>query len=311
MQDILKIESEVRDYINAARKINILLKDKISWNKLCSSLDIIGDTELAIKEYLKIKKTKNDGEKYLYVFGILQVLFVQQDAVINLCEALNINIPLNPDLLKIREIRNDSIGHPTKRGPGKGKYFNFIVRPNLGHTGFSLMTVYPSRDKETEFRHYNIHELIKTQNKIIYTSLTEVVLKLKSEEMEHRKKHRAKSLEGIFPQTLHYHFEKMYESTHRTSPFDIGKINYDLIKKILGEFITELQNRGVYDAYDWLKYHIELIEYPLERLKNYFYKIEDVPNDKDAYIYIFFLEKQFKEIVQMAREIDSEYQEDL
>ncbi|MFA6596936.1 MAG: hypothetical protein WCS69_04370 [Ignavibacteriaceae bacterium] len=311
MKDISKIESEVRTYINAARKINVLLKDKIAWNKLCSSLDIIGDTELAIKEYLKIKKTKNDGEKYLIVFGILQILFVQQDAVNNLCEALNIKFPLNQDLIKIREIRNDSIGHPTKRGSGEGKYFNFISRPYLGHTGLSLMTVYPSREKETEFRHYNIHELIRTQNEIIYNSLIEVVKKLKEEEMEHRKKHRDKSIAGIFPTTLHYHFEKMYESTHQTAPLDIGKINYDVVKKNLGEFITELQNRGVYDAYDWLKYHIELIEYPLERLRNYFYRIDDVPNDKDAYIYIFFLEKQFKEIVQMAKEIDAEYQEDL
>lgn len=311
MHDIHKIETEIREYINAQRKINLLLKDKFGWNKLCSSLDIIGDTELAIREYLEIDGTKNDGEKYLIVFGILQILFVQQDAVINLCEALDIPFALDQELSRIREIRNNSIGHPTKRGHGKGKSFNFIVRPYLGHAGFSLMTIYPEKESDTEFRNFDIHELIKIQNQAIYGSLLEVANKLKEEEMEHRKKHRDNKLVNIFPQTLHYHFEKMYGATHRTERFEIGKINYDLLLKVLDDFVAELKKRGIYEAYDWLKYDMELIDHPIEQLGKYYSLLDERPCDKDAYIYVFFLEKQIKKIVEMAKEIDKEYDEEL
>ena len=131
------------------------------------------------------------------------------------------------------------------------------------------MTVYPEKASDTEFRHFNIHELIKTQNKVISTSLLEVVNKLKEDEMEHRKKYRDNKLADIFPQTLRYHFEKMYESTHRTSPFEIGKINFDVLLKVLEDFVSELKRRGVYEAYEWVKYHLELIDHPIKRLDDY------------------------------------------
>ena len=44
---ISALEQQVRDFINRARKQHTLLKDSRAWNQLCSSLDIVGDTELA------------------------------------------------------------------------------------------------------------------------------------------------------------------------------------------------------------------------------------------------------------------------
>ena len=143
MTTISELESEIRDIINNPRRQYVLLQNSAVWNMLCSCLDVIGDTELAFDASLRKRGVEDNGEKYLLVYGALQALFIQQDAVRNLTEALNISYTPDPLLEHIREIRNDSIGHPTKRGGGSGKAFNFIVRMSLSQHGFTLMTTYP------------------------------------------------------------------------------------------------------------------------------------------------------------------------
>jgi hypothetical protein len=78
---ISDLEHKIRNYINRPRKQSKLLKDSTAWNMLCSCLDVIGDTELAIQAYKDFKNLKKDGFKYLTVYGILQTLFLQQDAI--------------------------------------------------------------------------------------------------------------------------------------------------------------------------------------------------------------------------------------
>ncbi|UTC73258.1 hypothetical protein E4O02_04095 [Treponema sp. OMZ 791] len=80
----------VYEYINTSRYQDELIKDYNLWNQICSSLYVINDTILAIKSYLSKKYPKDIGRKYLYTYGILQALFTQQDAVINLTECFNV-----------------------------------------------------------------------------------------------------------------------------------------------------------------------------------------------------------------------------
>ncbi|MFC1781911.1 hypothetical protein ACFLZ8_06595 [Planctomycetota bacterium] len=85
-----KYTQQVRDLINNPRKQFNLLKNPKLWNQLCSSLDVIEDTDLAIKAYQESKSSQNDGQKYLQLYGVLQALFLQQDAVDHLCESLSL-----------------------------------------------------------------------------------------------------------------------------------------------------------------------------------------------------------------------------
>lgn len=67
-----ELEEQIRDFINSPRKQHILLQDHADWNKLCSSLDVVGDTELAIDAYMEnINEPASDGQKYLILYGIL------------------------------------------------------------------------------------------------------------------------------------------------------------------------------------------------------------------------------------------------
>src|SRR5438067_8514108 len=131
---------------------------------------------------MEMEEPESDGEKYLMLYGVLQVLFVQQDAVSHLAEALNISYSVDPVLTEIRKVRNDSIGHPTKRGKGKGEAFNFISRISMDKSGFTLLTTYATDD--TKFQHISVPQLIESQRDILRTTLSDVVEKLKEEEMK-------------------------------------------------------------------------------------------------------------------------------
>ena len=63
----------------------------ILWHMLCSCMDTIEDTEEALESFLKLDIDSSDeGRNYLRIYGALQALFVQQDAVKNLHDALKI-----------------------------------------------------------------------------------------------------------------------------------------------------------------------------------------------------------------------------
>jgi hypothetical protein len=311
MNAISELEAQIRDFINNPRKQHILLQDRAGWNKLCSSLDVIGDTELAIDSYMDdINDPVTDGQKYLILYGILQVLFVQQDAVKHIAEALELPYEEEPLLSHIRELRNDSVGHPTKRGQGKGKSFNFVVRGSMDRSGFTLMTTYP--DKDPVFTPVHVPHLIRDQREILHKSLTKVIEKLKSEEMEHRKKHRDEKLADAFPQTLTYYYEKISEAIHGRNFPAFGSLHVKLVSEAVEKFKAMLQTRGLLDAHDSISYHFELVEYPLGELKRYFDAPQDSKlNDKDAYIFLSFIQEQVDFLKRIAVEIDEEYATDI
>src|SRR5690606_38541619 len=100
--NVQDLEERIRVFINSGRRQASLLKDSAAWNKLCSSLDIVGDTQLAIEAHPKLRSVKGDGESYLIVYGVLQAMLLQQDAIRHIGNALNIKVELPKQLGDIR-----------------------------------------------------------------------------------------------------------------------------------------------------------------------------------------------------------------
>ena len=313
---------KIRDIINKQRKSHILSKNRALWNQLLSSLDVIEDTQEAIDAYSASEFGKGKRGEYLAIYGLLQALYVQQDAIKNLGESLKIPITLKdyPALEYIRNIRNRSIGHPTKKGetnekkdkPNKEKpnSYHFISRTTLCPKGFQLLSFY--YDGKREFKDISTVDLIEDQGKYISEILISVTNKLEQEEMAHKEKFRDEKLTSIFPDSLDYHFQKLLESTESKEQNKLGVINLRQIKKSLEDFRETLANRGIeLETYDSIKYVYEQIEYPLSELERFFQmsKKEKDSNidEKAAYIFAFFIEKQFDELKQIAKEIDSDY----
>src|SRR5262249_49666 len=124
----------IRGIVNTPRRQHALMENRQRWLQLCSAMDAIGDTQLAVHAYLDepTKEAESDGRSHRGASGILQVLYVKQDAGKTLATCLRLAFELPDELGHIREIRNDSIGHPTGRG-------GFISRITLSQDGFQLL----------------------------------------------------------------------------------------------------------------------------------------------------------------------------
>ncbi len=305
-----KYLQEIRGFVNKPRKQFNLLKNHKLWNQLCSSLDVIEDSDLAIDAYLNREFSKDDGEKYLRLYGVLQALFLQQDAVINLCESLGLpnDLITNPKLKEIRAIRNDSIGHPTKRGNYKS--YHYISRVTITKSGFRLISDY--ENSKTIFRDILVIDLIKEQRKYLSKILKKIIKVLKAEEKAHKEKFKMEKLEAIFPNTLSYYIEKIFENIGKLDRAKLGLVHVKLVKQVMDKMRKSLQKRGiVIDTYDSIKCLYESLEYPITELELYFdgSKAKEEPriNDKTAYIFTCFIKEELYELKEIAKEIDDEY----
>jgi len=81
MARIEGLEERIRRFINAPRKHLAIFRDRAEYHKLCSCLDVIGDTELAFRAHEAMPDTVPPGSSYILAYGFLQALFLQQDAV--------------------------------------------------------------------------------------------------------------------------------------------------------------------------------------------------------------------------------------
>ena len=303
---IQNLEDRIREFINSGRRQSVLLKNPATWNKLCSSLDLIGDTQLAIDSHPQFHDVQDDGAIYLIVYGILQTLLLQQNAAKHIGDSLDIKVKLPKDLEDIRVIRNSAAGHPTHQKEKGLSKSCFITRVSISPTDFQLMTAY-SGDKEYEFHNVSIPALIETQKQYLSEILAKVVAELERQEMEHRQKHKANKIADIFPPTISYHFSKIFEATYREDLFPLGIANIKIISACIERFKNELSIRGEWGVYDSINYHYELIEYPLKRLTAYFEGNDDM-NEKDAYIFASFLSDQIKSLEEIGKELDEQYE---
>ena len=105
-EKIYNLVRKIRDFINETRVKAKLLKNKPLFYQLCSCMDMMEYTQVAIDAFAKKEKPEK-GEVYLEIFGLLQALFLQQDVALHLAEALEFEVSIDeyPRLKEIREIR--------------------------------------------------------------------------------------------------------------------------------------------------------------------------------------------------------------
>ncbi len=104
------------------------------------ALDTAEDTMLALSFYAKRGIGHSEGEKYLRLYGFLQAIHLQQDAIEKLHDLfLGTSLQHSPDSgwRRLRNLRNLTVGHPIehKRG-GMGVKRSLITRLSLETEGF-------------------------------------------------------------------------------------------------------------------------------------------------------------------------------
>ncbi|MCP4978283.1 MAG: hypothetical protein GY931_19215 [Maribacter sp.] len=306
IQQIGELDEAVRKHINTHRYQVDLLKDSSNWNQICSSLDVIGDTIYAIGSYEAADFPKDYGLQYIYTYGLLQALFLQQDAIRHLSEAFGIELASSQILLDIRGIRNASIGHPTKQKQKGTRFYNHISRVSMSKAGFDLLRY--SEPREYDMVNVDIPTMVREQLSEIITGYTEIANKLSEADRMHKEKYKDSLLQDVFPSAMGYFFEKIGQGIWSRSSGDraFGQSNLRMLKETYEKFETTLNERNELSEYT----EFDLGEYfhAVKRLDEYLSGDNDLLNEIDARIYWTYLRNEHSSFVQIAKEIDEHYQ---
>ncbi len=300
----MQIIEEIRDYIDSPRVQSDLIKDSYKWAKLTNILDIIGDTEYAIQSYIERNEsdtTRLEIEKcLLQVYGLLQAIFIQQDAIKHLSEIHN--IPMNSEALKkIREIRNKFAGHPTDyKRKGKSPFHRIIPESN------KIMRLWSFQDGDNLYETINvIEDIILPQEEEIKRILRIIHNKLLQKEKVHKLEFCDVKLDKNFPDILLYGARKL-----RFWQKDTYMASSDLenIKNAIDEFSQELSRRKWnVEVLDEIKCNVKEIEELINIMKavidgdvTYPQSVINAISDR--------MEKLLVILKTIANEIDTDYQ---
>lgn len=177
---------EIQAIINS--RMNIPEK-KFPWSKIKSCVNTISATEHALEAYLVAVSDNmlmDTGTALLFGYGVFQALSIQQDALKNLCESLDLTYPKDDDINEIREIRKD-IGHPTDRNSKYGEIFSNINGISSFADWISLTIDYPKLATEKNsagvfgIRPVNLPDLIIKQKRFFIQVLDNILQTLLSQ----------------------------------------------------------------------------------------------------------------------------------
>src|SRR5260370_29519590 len=221
MATMRELSRWIRDYGHNPRHLTRLMSNRFIWHQLWTAMDIIDDVESALTAYVENEFPSDLGEKYLRVYGAMQGLFIQQDALLDLIKAIHPAraIRLNDVLKDIREVRNASVGHPTNLNRKGVLSAHGIVQNSMRKDGFDLLS-YPEKDGKM-FQHVPVLELIEKQRAEAVRILSEVVEDLREQEREYREQFREIKLRAVF-NGVSYAFEKIFEEVRPGSTFIMG-----------------------------------------------------------------------------------------
>lgn len=138
-KSIVSSERVLRDIVNSGGLPSDRIIDHCGdrWHTLCASLDLLGDTSLALihaeRQFKQLFPCNSDGQRYLAIYGTFQIIVMQQDAVGKISSALAVKnrIIKNDAYKKLRELRVRLTGHPLESKENGIKRVWGIIRNSL------------------------------------------------------------------------------------------------------------------------------------------------------------------------------------
>ncbi len=308
MPTMRELSRWIRDYGHNPRHLTRLMSNRFIWHQLWAAMDIIDDVESAMTAYVENEFPSDLGDKYLRVYGALQGLFIQQDALRDLIKVIHPAraITLNDVLKDIREARNASVGHPTRMERKGVLSAHGIIQHSMRKDGFELHS-YPERDGKM-FQHVPVRELIEKQRAEAVRILSEVVEDLREQERAHREKFQEIKLMAVF-NGVSYAFEKIFEEVRPDSTHIMGSWGVGHLQKSLDDFEKLLKDRGLaIDMYDSIEYLYDEIKHPLTELQKYTKREpSEILSNKSAVVFVDALQVHFDRLRDIARELDEDY----
>lgn len=284
--------------ISKIEKRNLIMQNMSDWDKCCAAIDVIEDAQCAIDYYKTTDYPNNYKGKYLFTYGLLQALFMQQDALLSLSSVLYTKFDFRndyPEIYEIREIRNDTVGHPTNR---KDKKCIHLGQCFLEKDTFRYI-IYPN----AESVEVDVQNLLIKQEEFAIEILNKILNKLQKEIDNFFKQFEGKNMKEIF-NMLTYITGKSYAEEHNYIFKDKEDLGFKIIRDMLNKIQTALNERYC----DWKEnenWQYEITE--CEELYKFLTEQIDTINKEKEFIKKHLLSNllnQLKHLELMAEETD-------
>ncbi len=150
------------------------------WNILLNAIYVLQDTELAKKTFLSFGiegpcKHKDAGERYLRLYGILNAMYLQKNALLNLIEIFKLknkkSLIEKLDSMKIIKLRNKAASHSSNYLQNKSKDKITLYEIHQNNLKSDIVTLCCNQN---DFEDYDIIEDIKDFDKILLNTMLEL-----------------------------------------------------------------------------------------------------------------------------------------
>ena len=188
-ETIQELSLSVRDIVYDPRMEHIFMDSSARRYRIACCMETVEDAQVAVEAYRQLESSRewvDKGNLYLVVYGVLQAMYIQQDALMNLAKALDFpyRIDRYPGLKKVREVRNKIVGHPTDYGRGRTESWYAINRRSLSLDSFKVLE---STDQgHNQMIQIDIRETLSDNEVFVRQALEELKGKLENDIREER-----------------------------------------------------------------------------------------------------------------------------
>lgn len=298
------------DKLNAAIHDRLFLNNYLSTNigdyeRVFTSIDLIEDCQNAIEEFERIPEINFQTRSTLYVYGVLQSMYCQQDGLYHLYKTIkNTNTKNIYELFKIyqfnkeiREVRDDIAGHPADRK--NGKEFYFIGKGLNSKYNFSYAGYTPHFRKVD----VNLKQFIEEQNSFTLTVLNEIEKTVAQQVQAHKDKFKAMKLVDIVD-NLNYPTQLIYRGILNNHP--LANNGLAEIKGKLNNLKIELNQRYNNKIPNSIKDIFRLKDHILNQIGNWI-MTKTLEGNLDAEIFMDSFEHKMNELIDILKEIDDDF----
>ena len=311
----------IRDLVFSPLIEHLFLKSDDERFQIAACLDTIEDSQLAVENYRLLDFLNNQTDKgklYLAVYGVLQGIFLQQDALMNLANTLHFSCHIDdyPALKIIREIRNQSVGHPTNYRRNKTESYYSINRSSLSLDKFERME-YNKQEGRYLVTSVETMQTLSDNEAFITKILKDLKSKLEVDIDKHKTEFRDRHLSALFHESLGYMCAKLLAGaldTSSESDRHLAAAAIKAIENILCDIRKALSERGKPpEAWAGVDQVWRELQYPMTAIRAFYCNKDDairVPDPEPVRIFAWYVKCKLYELRNICREIDDYYDSD-
>jgi hypothetical protein len=211
-------------------------------NMFHGAMDALLDAGMAAASYGRAFSA-DTGVDLLICYGFLQAIYIQQDAVRTLCEALELKWHPNDDeqLKKLREARNRLTGHPSKAGKRPNLSSAIIPYHDISKTGFRGH-VYYTDDVDDIFVEASL--FLKKNEENLANQMLVVEETMDRQEREFRRGQKDRKISASLEGSFSYLLQRLHCDLSDNARVPQAQAHACMIRSIFGSLRQELNERG-------------------------------------------------------------------